>query len=121
MTHQLLTMHTIAPSIPNVVACRQPLASILATDTRHIRPADNFVDLLTIRFAQDVPVARSPVLGRDRIPIAGQTKRVKAVHKTNYENRSFVFVRPTPNRPPLRVIEEENAKHSAGAKKAWRW
>ena len=44
------SMHTIAPSIANVVADHQPLASILATNTR-IRPADNFVDPLTVRFA----------------------------------------------------------------------
>ena len=88
------------------------------------------------------------------IPVAGQAqtpirRRVKVVHKTDYENGSFVFVRRTPNRPttlksppPLRqkrrVVEEENvteemkeeygawlkarivaAKHSAGAKVWW--
>ena len=121
------TMHTIASSIANVVAGRQPLASIL---TRHIRPADNFVDPFTVRFAEDMPVARSPVLDQDEdyrmvtIPMAGQAqtpirRRVKAVQKTNYEDGSFVFVRRTPNRPttlrsppPLlqkrRVVEEEN-------------
>ena len=64
------------------------------------------------------------VLGKDRmltIPIAGQARRVKAVHRTNYENESFVFVRCTPDRPttlrsppPLRVIEEENVSTARG-------
>jgi hypothetical protein len=153
-------MHTIASSIANVVAGRQLLASILATDTRHIRPVDDFIDPFTVRFAGDMPVARSPVLDQDEdhrmvtIPMAGQAqtpirRRVKVVHKTDYEDRSFIFVRRTPNRPttlrsppPLRqkrgVVEEENvteemkegygawlkarivaAKHSAGAKKVW--
>ena len=107
-----------------------------------------------------MPVARSPVLDQDEdhrmvtIPVAGQAqtpirRRVKVVHKSDYENGSFVFVRRTPNRPttlksppPLRqkrrVVEEENvteemkeeygawlkarivaAKHSAGAKVWW--
>ena len=49
-----------------------------------------------------MPVARSPVLGKDRvvtIPIAGQARpgRAKAVHETDYENGSFVFVRHTYN------------------------
>ena len=153
------TMYTIASSIANVVAGRQPLASILITDTPHIRPADNFVDPFAVRFAEDMPVARSPVLDQDEdhrmvtIPVAGQAqtpirRRVKVVHKTDYENGSFVFVRRTPNRPttlrsppPLRQkrrVVEENvteemkeeygawlkarivaAKHSAGAKKVW--
>ena len=50
-------MHTIASSIANVVTGRQPLASILATDTCHIRPADNLVD----PFTEDMSVAGSPV------------------------------------------------------------
>jgi hypothetical protein len=126
-------------------------------DTRRIRPADNFVDPFTVRFAEDMPVARSPVLDRMlTIPMAGQAqttirRRVKVVHKTDYEDGSFVFVRHTPKRPttlrgppPIwrkrRVGEEENvteemkeeygmwlkakivaAKPSAGAKKAWWW
>ena len=114
----MYTMHTIASSIANVVTGGQPqaLASILATDTRHIRPPDNFVDLVTIRFAEDMPVARSPVLGKDRmvtIPIAGQARRVNAVHKTNYENGSLVFVRRTPNRPTtLRRSESSRRRMS---------
>jgi hypothetical protein len=127
------TIHTIASSIANVFAGRQPLASIPITDTRHIRPAENFVDPFTVRFAADMPVARSPVLDQDEdhrvvtIPMAGQAqtpirRRVKVVHKTDYENGSFVFDRRTPNRPMAlrsppppppprqkrRVVEEEN-------------
>ena len=59
------------------------------------------VDPFTIRLTEDITVARSPVLGKDRmvtIPITGQARRVKAVHKTDYENGSFVFVRHTDNR-----------------------
>ena len=88
------TMHTIASSIANVVTCLQPLASILATDTRHMRPADNFVD----PFTEDMPVARvasMAALGKDRmltIPIAGQARRVKAVHRqTTRMDPSFSF------------------------------
>ena len=106
------TIHTIASSIANVVAGRQPLASIFirSTDTLHIRPADNFVDPFAVHFAEGTPVARSPVLDQDEdyrmvtIPMAGQAqtpirRRVKVVQKTDYENGSFVFVRRTPNRP----------------------
>jgi hypothetical protein len=105
-------MHTIASSIANVVAGRQPLASILirSTDTPHIRPADNFVDPFAVHFGEDMPVARSSVLDQDEdyrmitIPMAGQAqtpirRRVKVIQKTDYENGSFVFVRRTPNRP----------------------
>jgi hypothetical protein len=148
------TIHTIASSIAKVVAGRQPLASILirSTDTSHIRPADNFVDPFAVRFAEDMPVARSPVLDQDEDHSQAQTpirRRVKVVQKTDYENRSFVFVRRTPNRPtamrsppPIwhkrRVVEDDDvteemkeeygsclnarivaAKHSAGAKKVW--
>ena len=148
-------MHTIASSIVNVVAGRQPHRSIpiRSTDASHICPADNFVDSVTVRFADDMPVARSPVLDQDMITIhkAGQAqtpirRRVKVVHKTDYENDTFVFVRRTPDRPtalrsppPLRrVVEDDDvteemkeefgawlkarivaAKHSAGAKKVW--
>ena len=120
-------MHTIASSIINVVAGRQPLASILirSTDTSHICSADNFVDPVAVRFAEDMPVARSPVLGQDEdhmmtIPKAGQAqtpirRRVKVAHKTDYENGTFVFVRRTPNRPtalrsppPLRRVVEDD-------------
>ena len=59
------SMHTIASSIANVVAGRQPLASILITDTHHIRPAEKFVDPFTVPFAADMPVARPPVLDQD--------------------------------------------------------
>ena len=91
------TMRTIAFSIANVAAGRQPLVSTLATDTRHIRPADKFVDPFTFHFAENVPVARSPALDQDEnhrmvtIPCAGQAqtpirRRVEVVHKTDYEN-----------------------------------
>jgi hypothetical protein len=156
------TIHTIASSIANVVAGRQPLASILirSTDTPHIRPADNFVDPFAVHFGEDMPVARLSVLDQDEdyrmitIPMAGQAqtpirRHVKVVQKMDYENRSFVFVRRTPNRPtamrsppPIwhkrRVVEDNDvtqemkeeygawlnarivaAKHSAGAKKVW--
>ena len=126
------TMHAVASSIANVVADRQPLASIIirSTDTPHIRSADNFVDPYTVRFAEDTSVARSPVLDQDEdhrmvtVPMAGQAqtpirRRVKVVQKTGYENGSFVFVRRTPNRPttlrspsPLRhkrrVVEDDD-------------
>ena len=108
-------MHTIASYIANVVAGRQPLASILirSTDTTppHISPADHSVDPFnTVRFAEDMPVATPPVLDQDEdyrmatIPMAGlaQTpirRRVKVVQETDYRNGSFVFVRRTPNRP----------------------
>ena len=109
------TMHTIASYIANVVAGRQPLASILirSTDTTppHVSPADHSVDPFnTVRFAEDMPVATPPGLDQDEnyrmatIPMAGpaQTpirRRVKVVQETDYGNGSFVFVRRTPNRP----------------------
>jgi hypothetical protein len=108
------TMHIIASSIANVVAGRQPLASILIrstdTTTPHIRPADHSVDPFTVRFAEDMPVARPPVLDQDEdyrmatIPMAGQAqtpihRRVKVVQKADYENGSFIFARRTPKRP----------------------
>ena len=127
-------MHTIASSIANVVAGRQPLAPILihSTDTPPIRPADKFVDPLAVRFAENMPVARSPVLDQDKdqrmitIPMAGQAqtpvrRRVKVANKTDsdYENKFFVFARRTPDRPtalrsspPLRrkrkVVEDDD-------------
>ncbi|KAF8734333.1 hypothetical protein AX14_003425 [Amanita brunnescens Koide BX004] len=97
------TMHTIASSIVNVVAGRQPLASILirSTDTSHICSADNFVDPVAVRFAEDMPVARSPVLGQDEdhmmtIPKAGQAQTP--------------IRRPTALRspPPLRRVAEDD-------------
>ena len=119
-------MHTMASSIAYIVAGRQPLASTLGTNTRCICPADNFVDPFTVRFAEDMPVARLPVLDQDEdhrmvtIPTdQAQTpirRRVRVVHKTDYEDgSSFSFC--TPNRPttlrgPLqskrRVVEMEN-------------
>ena len=128
----MYTMHTIASSIANVVAGRQPLASILirSTDTPHIRPADIFVDPFAVRFAGDMPVARSSALDQNEdhkmttVPMAGQAqtpirRRVRVVQKTDYENGSFVFVRRTPNKPtaprsppPLwhkrRVVEDDD-------------
>ncbi|KAF8716331.1 hypothetical protein AX14_012418 [Amanita brunnescens Koide BX004] len=124
-------MHTIASSIVNVVAGRQPHRSIpiRSTDASHICPADNFVDSVTVRFADDMPVARSPVLDQDMITI----------HKAGQAQTPIR--RPTALRspPPLRrVVEDDDvteemkeefgawlkarivaAKHSAGAKKVW--
>ena len=84
----------------------------------------HLVDPFTVRFTEDMSVARSPVLGKDRvvtIPIAGQARRVKAVHNlTDYENGSFVFVRHTHNRHTtlrmsvLRVIERKDRTIALG-------
>jgi len=72
--------------------------------------ADAFVETVHVRFAKDIPVARSPVLIQDEdqkmvtIPKAGQAqtpirRRVKAVTMPDCEDGSFVFVRHTPRRP----------------------
>ena len=86
--------HLLLPTLSLVVnLLHQPFA----TDTRHIRPADKIVDSFTFHFGESVLVARSPVPDQDEnhkivtIHIAGQAqtpirRRVKAVHKTNYED-----------------------------------
>ena len=149
------TMHTIASFIANVVAGRQPPTR--STDIPPIRPADRFVGPIAV----DKPVARSPVLYRDEnrrkatVPKLNQAqtpwihRRVKVVHKTDFEDGSFVFVRRTPDRPTAlrnppslqhkrRVVEEDDVteevrkefeawmkarivavKHSAGANRVW--
>ena len=76
------TMRTIAFSIANVVAGRQPLVSTLATDTRHIRPADKFVDP-ALDQEENHRMVTIPFAGQAQTPIR---RRVKVVHKTNYEN-----------------------------------
>ena len=69
-----------------------------------------------------MPFARSPVLGKDRvvtIPIAGQARRVKAVHETDYESGSLVFVLHTHNRHTTlrmsvrRVVERKDRSREA--------
>ena len=58
----------------------------------------HLVDPFIVRFTDDMPVARSLGLGKDRAVMIHIARRVKAVHETNYESRSFVFVRHTDNR-----------------------
>ena len=140
------TMHTIASSVVNVVNFSHQSLSVLWIPLPPIRP-DKFVDPLAVRFAEEIPVGRSPVLDQDEdqrmvtIPMPGQVRtpvrrRVKVANKTDYENKFFVFVRRTPDRPtalrsppPLRrkrrvievddVTEEMKAQYGAWLKAWW--
>ena len=117
------TMHAITASIFNAGAGRRP-------HTPPVHMADTFVDAARVRFAKDMPVARSPVLIQDEdqnmvtIHKAGEAqtpirRRVKAVTKPDYVDGTFVFVRHTPRRPTTlrspppvrqrrRVVEDED-------------
>ena len=96
MTHQpLFRINHTHPCVPCTLSRLLLPTLSLVVNLLHL------VNPFTVRFAEDMPVARLPVLGKDRvvtIPIAGQARRVKAVHEIGYENGSFVFVRHTHKR-----------------------